>query len=33
VGSLVSSGITQCREAKAAMDCAILDGDHTSDPR
>jgi hypothetical protein len=33
VGSLLSTGISKCREARPGMDCAILDGDHTSDPR
>jgi hypothetical protein len=33
VGSLLSAGINKCREARPGFDCAILDGDHTSDPR
>lgn len=33
VGSLVRSGINKCREVKFNMDCSIVDGDHTSDPR
>ena len=33
MGSLVSTGISKCRDVKYNMDCSILDGDHTSDPR
>jgi hypothetical protein len=33
VGSLLSAGINRCTEARPGFDCAILDGDHTSDPR
>ena len=33
VGTLLSSGLQKCHDAKSNMECAILDGDHTSDPR
>jgi len=36
VGQLVQTGIAKCKQTNergALMDCAILDGDHTSDPR
>lgn len=33
VGTLLSSGLQKCHDAKSNMECTILDGDHTSDPR